>query len=74
VVATLVVDDQPQAVAVDVLHSRINVANVHGDSITANDGETNKVIGTYSAGKNPMHVRSTQQQSGFTQQTLGSRP
>jgi YVTN family beta-propeller protein len=53
VVATLVVGDHPQAVAVDALHNRIYVANVHGDSITAINGETNKVIGTYSAGKNP---------------------
>lgn len=51
VVATLIVGDHPQAV--DALHSRIYVANVHDDSITAISGETNEVIGTFSAEKNP---------------------
>jgi len=47
------VGKHPQAVAVDAVHNRVYVANVHGNSVTAIDGAKNAVIGTYNAGNNP---------------------
>jgi YVTN family beta-propeller protein len=43
----------PQAVAIDSVHNRIYVANVHSNSVTVIDGVKNAVIGTYDAGRNP---------------------
>jgi YVTN family beta-propeller protein len=47
------VGKHPQAIAVDSVHDRVYVANVHSDSVTMIDGAKNTVIGTYDAGRNP---------------------